>query len=54
MHTNQFGEAGLEALAEVIEKGYLPPLCDLTVDMRHTQHARLKAACVARGLWLHV
>ena len=50
MHTNPFGEEGVEALAEAIEKGHLPALKDLKLNEHLLNHPRLRAACEKRGV----
>ena len=47
---NEFGEAGVEALAEAVANGSLPSLKELGVDREHEENPRLMAACEMRGV----
>ena len=45
---NEFGEEGLEALADAIDTGRLESLKCLEMDRQHRENARLKAAWNAK------
>ena len=52
LYGNKIGDAGLTALAEVVESGALASLKTLYVDdgPLGTEHPALKVACDARGI----
>ena len=50
--SDNFGQEGVEALAEAIDKGMLPGLRQLVMSDEHKHNPRLRAACMQRGIGL--